>query len=419
MNKRTKLLPALVLLLCVLTSRFTLAKVIPTERVATENKRLADPARRLAEIVKRVENSNAVSLVGENRWQALLAGHREGIEGSSTHAQFAAIVNRLFHSTDVSHFKYYTEDDWGYWHLRGALGPGRREAVTEHIGIVPQRISGKWFVRGILEGSVASSKNIRVGDELLNVNGERFRPVQSFRGKDGEMMTLELKRKPGSTHTIRIAPKRESIYAAVQKSVHESISLIPYDGLNLAYMHGWTLLGSGGEYDDILELQDSADGLLLDYRDGYGGTWHRASRFLLGRDRSGSDPQWHKPVVILTADGTRSAKEIVVDAVKKAKRAPLIGEPTPGAVTAVGGVVAVGDDGLLLLPGFRFDLEGHPTQPDYLLTRDIRYCGGTDTQLDAACKILTDLIRPARSPTRTSQPDTYAPPRPLRERHAP
>ena len=63
-------------------------------------------------------------------------------------------------------------------------------------------------------------------------------------------------------------------------------------------------------------------------------------------------------MVILTGDGTRSAKEIVVDAVKRTGRAPLIGEATPGHVTSVGGVVAVGEDGLLLLPGQKFSLDG-------------------------------------------------------------
>ena len=104
-------------------------------------------------------------------------------------------------------------------------------------------------------------------------------------------------------------------------------------------------------------------------------------------------PGWRRPVVILTSsDGTRSAKEIVVDAVKREQRAPLLGEPTPGHVISVGGFERIGKDALLMLPGMRFKLEGHPTEPDVLVKRDIRYCGGKDVQLDAAVALLSSMI---------------------------
>ena len=56
-----------------------------------------------------------------------------------------------------------------------------------------------------------------------------------------------------------------------------------------------------------------------------------------------------------------------MDVVQRTGRAPLMGEPTPGAVTSVGGIQWIGKDGLLMLPGIPFELEGHPTQPDYLV----------------------------------------------------
>ena len=379
-------------------------------RTATDNvvrARLADTTKQLTEIVEYVESSNAIRLVGAERWKALLAGYREGIEASRTHAQFAAMVNRLFRATGVSHFHYYTDEDWSYWHLRGALGPDRRNARVEHIGIFPERIAGRWFVRGILEGSLAQLKDIRVGDELVSVNGAPYRPVTSLRGKAGVPTVIELRRTPGATHTVVITPQVESLHRVMQTAIRKSISIVEVDGLEMAYMHGWTLLGTGREYGDLLELQDQVDGLLLDYRDGFGGTWYNASQFLVGYGGDDGDvqvpPKWTKPVVILIDDGTRSAKEIVVDAVKRADRAPLVGEPAPGAVTAVGGVVSIGEDGLLLLPGFSFELEGNPTQPDYLVERDIRYCAGADPQLDAAKEILTRLIRPSSPDDRTSR----------------
>jgi C-terminal processing protease CtpA/Prc len=103
--------------------------------------------------------------------------------------------------------------------------------------------------------------------------------------------------------------------------------------------------------------------------------------------------------VILIADGTRSAKEIVVDAVQTAERAPLVGTPTPGEVTSVGAIRRVGRDGLLMLPGQTFSLEGNPTKPDYPVSRDIRHCAGADPQLRKAKQVLADLIFKARKNT--------------------
>jgi len=358
--------------------------------------------RRLAEIVDLVESSNAPNLIGPRRWTALLAMHREAITACTTHQRFARIVNKLFKASGVSHFKYYTDEDWSYWYLQGVFADDDDETEVAHVGIFPERIHGRWFVRGIFEGSVADRTKLRVGDELLSVDGEPFSPIAAFRGKAGIPTRIKLRRKPGLLLTVVITPVKESLYHAMQRASRESIRAIDHDELEFAYLHGWTLLGSGVEYNLVLQLQEDVDGLLLDYRDGFGGTWDTALQFLLGERRTRHqprrNPRWNKPVVILTDDGTRSAKEIVVHAVQEAGRAPLVGQPTPGAVTSVGAVVPVGGDGLLLLPGHSFDLEGKPTQPDHLVKRDIRYSAGSDPQLAKAKEILADLVRQTRAP---------------------
>ncbi|MCH7704922.1 MAG: hypothetical protein IIB61_07410, partial [Planctomycetes bacterium] len=111
----------------------------------------------------------------------------------------------------------------------------------------------------------------------------------------------------------------------------------------------------------------------------------------------GGQGSWKKPVVTLIADGTRSAKELVVYAAKKAGITTLVGTPTPGAVTAVGGIVDIGEDAMLLLPGFKFELEGKPTLPDHHIERDLPYCAGADPQLDLAKELLAKRIRKANA----------------------
>lgn len=352
-------------------------------------------ASRFREIQNRIQDSNAVSLAGASKIRALIAQHREAIESCTTHESFAAAVNRLIADIGLSHFHYFTDDDWEYWHLQSAFGGDSAGTRIEHVGIIPDEIGNRWFVRGVLEGSPADGKGVEVGDELLRVDGMPYAPVSVFRGAEGRRVNIELRRKPGMSYEIEVVPKKESLYKAMQRAIRESVRTIEHHGRTLLYMHAWTVLGDGSEYDKLIELQDEVDGLLLDYRDGFGGTWHKAERFLAGSfDRNFSDEHsWTKPVVILTGEGTRSAKEIIVYGVKKAGRAPLVGEPTPGHVISVGGVVNIANDGLLMLPGHPFALEGKPIQPDYLIPRDIRYCGGDDPQMDFAKDLLGSLVR--------------------------
>ena len=366
--------------------------------------RSAVASARFKQLLSAIRDSEAPSLVGGRRWSTLVAQHRETIESARTHALFAAAVNRLIGDAGISHFAYYIDEDWGYWHLLSTFGDGSPGESVDHVGIVPQKIEGRWFVRGILEGSVADSSDLRIGDELLTVDGLAFSPIDAFRKTAGRKTRLRVRRRPGLIYNIDITPVHEPLYDAMQRAMHKSIAVVEHDGLSFAYLHGWTLLGRGKEYDALAELQHDVDGLLLDYRDGFGGTWRRAERFLVGDgdDLKGVSrpPTWAKPVVILTGDGTRSAKEIVVDAVKRAGRAPLIGEATPGHVTSVGGVVPIGDDGLLLLPGHRFALEGKPATPDFPMAREIRYSAGADPQMVLAKEVLAKLVRQrVRPPT--------------------
>jgi carboxyl-terminal processing protease len=369
-------------------------------KIARDSRHQFQPARcaqRLNEILGTIRSSNAPSLIGAGSWTRLVAQHREAIEASRTHAAFATEVNRLIAAAGISHFHYYIDEDWDYWHLQSTFGDGKRSDKVAHIGIVPQRIDGRWFVRGILEGSVAVGSDLRVGDELLTVDGVPYTPIDALHGTEGRSTVIRVRRRPGLVLHVTIKPVRGSLYRAMQRAMQESIGVVEYNGLRFAYLHGWTMLGSAKEYRTLAKMEDDVDGLLLDYRDGYGGTWSRAERFLVGKTGhqfdSGSDRIWDKPVVILTGDGTRSAKEIVVDAVKRAKRAPLIGEATPGHVISVGGVVSIGDDAMLMLPGHRFSLEGKPTLPDYPMAREIRYSAGADPQMRLAKEILATLIR--------------------------
>ncbi|UCC28733.1 MAG: hypothetical protein JSU86_11085 [Phycisphaerales bacterium] len=387
-------LPVATLLVC--PSVVVAERSGPTASTTVTRSTSAAGRSRLERIVELIDASNAPNLIGRERWGELLTLHRPKIERASSHRRFAEAVNALLKASGVSHFSYFTKDDWYYWHLVSTFDGGGRDTRVAHIGLFPQRIGTRWFVRGILEGSVADAANIRVGDELLTVDGRPFGPVRSFEGKEGKPVRLRLRRKPELIYNITVTPVKESLYEAVQRAVVRSVRTLQYEDYRYAYLHGWTLLGDAREYWKLLEMQDEVDGLLLDYRDGLGGYAGRGRGFLFGP--LGEHRHWTKPTVILIADGTRSAKEILVHEAQQRGRAPLVGTPTPGHVTSIAAVRRVGKDGLLMLPRRTMELEGHPTQPDHLIERDIRFCAGADPQLERAKKILAERIRASRQP---------------------
>ncbi|MCC7293130.1 MAG: hypothetical protein IT449_13805 [Phycisphaerales bacterium] len=393
---------------------------------------------RFAAVLSAVQASPAPALIGIDAWNAWVEQHRPGIEQSATHAEFARRLNELFHATGQSHFEYETDEEFGYWHLLSAFYR-TPDTHVEHVGLFPQQIDGRWYVRGILEGSSAEKLDLRVGDELVSVNGQAYSPVKAFAGLSGRQVPLVVRRAPGSEHTITVAPVRESLADAVDRAMDRSVAFIPHQGGFFAYAHIWMMLGDGREYQELLAIQDKVDGLILDFRDGVGGTPMHGRQFLLGKDEGNSPPDgrggsesrstldgsesrstpsgsesrstlggsqgrstlktWTKPVVILIADGTRSAKELLVHDAREAGRAVLVGTPTPGHVTAVGGMPRIGADAVLILPGFRFALEGKPTQPDVLVERDLRHAAGRDPQLDRAVEVLGQLVRQRKGPT--------------------
>lgn len=362
------------------------------------------PAARFANVLRIIDHwSGPEGVPNSHHWDALVATHREAIESADNHQAFSRALNRLFAESGVSHFAYYTDEDWSYWHLRGVFRRHRGDGAVEHIGIYPQEIDGRWFVRGVFEGSPAEAAGLKVGDELISVDGLPYAPVRSFLGRAGQDARLRVRRLPELYLQVDIVPVRESVYAAMERAMRGSLRLIHHGESTFVYLRGWTLLGDGREYDELAALQPFVHGLVLDYRDGFGGRPEAALRFLVGeRDGAGGrrNPEWVKPVLILTADGTRSAKEIVVDAARRANRAILVGEPTPGHVTTVGAVRRVGDDGMLMLPGEKLALEGKPTWPDIVVARDIRYAAGRDPQLALALDILADLSEGAPTPPR-------------------
>jgi carboxyl-terminal processing protease len=109
------------------------------------------------------------------------------------------------------------------------------------------------------------------------------------------------------------------------------------------------------------------------------------------------DTQWRKPAVYLVNGFTRSGKELLAFGAKRYHLATVIGERTAGHV--LGGrlfPLSNGDMLFLAVQGYRIDgvdLEGVGVTPDIEVPFDVRYCAGSDAQLERAVEYLTDKLR--------------------------
>jgi carboxyl-terminal processing protease len=277
------------------------------------------------------------------------------------------LINEMLATLKVSHTHLYSQDDPWYYIFKSVF-----TRVVDYsdrieypqIGIFTQKIGEDYFIRAILEGSAAEKAGLKRGDRIISADGEPFSPVNSFRGNNpltpvisgekGENVTLLIQRQKEQTPIqIQVTPEEMDAQEAFALACMKSIKVIPIDNKKIGYIHIW-----GGIIEDITDAferglvqlnQAGCQGLILDIRDGIGGYSYQyfdpLQRSNLpsvtvidreGKKRPGV-PKWEKPIVLLINDGVRSGKEIFAYAMKKSKRATLVGSTTAGEVAAGAG----------------------------------------------------------------------------------
>ena len=354
-------------------------------------------------------------------WEAMRTEFRPKAAGAGSREERAAAINAMLDTLGASHTRYYTSDEPAYYQLAdifaGALAHrGLRsvfpkgEVSYPGIGVFTHADEqGRVFVTGVIEGAPAHAAGLLVGDEILSVDGQPFRPVESFRGRTGRAAPLSVRRKAGDAPLIvSVIPAELSPGEMFLNGLKASARLIVSGAMQVGYVHVWSY--ASRRYQAALEelisegvLRD-ADALVWDLRDGWGGAqpeyldlFNPRSPTMQVMDRDGEsgfvDAKWRKPVATLINGGTRSGKEVLAFGFKEYRLGELVGSRTEGAVLAATSFL-IGDDGLLLLAvedvlvdGRR--LEGVGVTPTVEVAFDSRYAAGRDPQLERAVQILS------------------------------
>jgi carboxyl-terminal processing protease len=375
-------------------------------------------------------------------WTARAAQARERVLAAANIEEAARSINALLADLKTSHTALLTPDDVNYYILLDVFGGSRgfKELIAERfrgggvryagIGMFSLRVEGRDFVDAVLEGSAAERTGLKVGDEIVNVDGAPYHPIRSFRGKVGEEVALTIRRAanaPPETLTVEvasIAPLR-----AFREATAASVRVIAREGRRIGYVHVWASVGEKSVQaltDALLELgigtreRDSRsekgtprpaqlDGLIVDMRGKIGGTGQNAGRYLEALDPRGPQVRSRNKgastrasvrgrTAVLIDHHTRSTAELFVHAYKRERQGPLIGTRTAGAVSAAAGFAMPGGNLLYLaVTGLEVDgeiLEGPGVAPNIEVARPVPYSRGADPVLDAAVTHMVQNAKP-------------------------
>jgi carboxyl-terminal processing protease len=374
-------------------------------------------------------------------WKQRAAEVRQSVVDADSLDAAASRINALLAELKTSHTALLTPDDVNYYILmavfRGASmsqeefdnlfwGAGVTFAGIGHFSV---RIDGRDFVEALLEGSPAARAGLKVGDQLLNVDGNPYHPIRSFRGKVGHEVAVAVRRtEGGAVETLRIKVMSIAPLHAFREATGASARVIERDGRRIGYVHVWASVGD--ESSTALQNALSSlginertsrakgdknrppqlDGLIVDMRGRIGGTASTATRYLdlldprgpLLGSRDKSQPSraatsLRGRTAVLINQHTRSTAELFVHAYKRERQGPLIGTRTAGAVSAASAFAMPGGNLLYVaVSGLEIDgeiLEGPGVAPDIEVARPIPYAQGADPVRDRAIDVLVDRAK--------------------------
>ncbi|MFG0317580.1 MAG: S41 family peptidase [Planctomycetota bacterium JB042] len=289
--------------------------------------------------------------------------------------------------------------------------------------VLEESLPGRLFVRATYEGGPASEVGLVLGDRVVTIDGVPALespalvdagydpglpgPRLFFLDASGhDALRLTIQSTPDADDRRDVVVRTESMTAV--DAARRSVRVVERDGVRVGTLHLWFC--SRGVTDvlreavrgpladcDVLVLDvrgrgGFADvvGELLDVFRGEGGIVRR----LRGRGRR--PPEWDKPLVVLTDDRSRSAKELFAYRVRESGLGRLVGQRTEGAV--LGAMFHRLPDGSVLeLAGLAVPidgvvLEGNGVPPHHEVDFVVPYAGGVDPIFEKGCEVAVELV---------------------------
>lgn len=353
------------------------------------------------------------------RWEGLRARWSPQAAGARTPRELHDVINSMLGELGVSHLALMEKVVW-----ERELANEFTDRGTRRLGCELVLLDGRLFVDGVAHGGPAEAAGLREGDEVVTIDGAPalesdlldpathdpafpgpacfyVRPRPAAAGADA--LALQVRRElGGALEDVRVALRATSLIDAVSASAR----LVEVDGRRVGVIRLWHFMHTAVAAALVEALQgplSSAEALVLDIR-GRGGS-DAVVRRVLGVF-TGRRARWDRPVVVLTSEGTRSAKEIFAFHWKRAGRGPIVGERTQGACIGCT-FKQLSDGSILMVPVMDVRrltrgevLEGNGVEPDVAVGQHLlQYRGGRDAILEEGLRQALATLAPLVAPT--------------------
>lgn len=354
--------------------------------------------------------------VAQKDWPEAVKKYRPQIIASKNLEELQNNINLAISTLHASHCEFVTRNDETFYFLKSLFNSfsrcgAKKAPLMDYTGAIVGGVNVQPHqVRYVLDGSPAAKAGLLPGDNILEVNGRKFRGQADFWGTAGHAVAVNVQRNGKPLHLV-LHPVLSDDYKEYVKAIEKSVRLINTPEGTIGYVHDWA---GGKDAHDALEAVlsgkvNSTAGLIFDLRDGYGGNFFDDLDYFYRSPvaypsfstytRKGKEKKvpltYDKPVVTLINGGSRSGKELLAYSLKASGRSKLVGENTAGAV--LGGRLFDLDNrcGLYLaVEGFDPDdvvLEGKGVAPDLVVPGTDE--AGKQQQLEAAQKLLEEELR--------------------------
>jgi carboxyl-terminal processing protease len=363
-------------------------------------------------------------------WQAMRTTFRPRAAAANGTEEFYAVLREMIGPLQDAHTRVYSpEEKFDWW-----------KPKFQNVGLSIREVEGYLTVVRVEPSSAGAHVGIHPGDAIVEIDGmpssqlivQRLRqfgsgPDESTRFR---VITNLLEGPVGSTLRLSWQTQRGKVKSAtLQRGWMErrlGFHIKRSDNFAVIKIDAFTQVIATELTRALPQTLKSARGIILDLRSNGGGDAEAMSELAsilleggtsLGKfaDRSGASfelrtsagalsivspfPRTDLPVVVLTSESTSSAAEILVAALKKQRRARVIGTQTCGCVLAIrnrhalpdGGVLDVSELDYRTADGVR--LEGAGVEPDEtVVTRRSEIYSRRDEVLESAKRFLTNKL---------------------------
>lgn len=348
-------------------------------------------------------------------WSAIVREWRPRADAARPGPELRELLNAMLAELDASHTAVLDRSIY-----QGMVRELSGRPTPTFGALLDEMEPGRLFVRALYELGPAERAGLRIGDEIVAVEGraalqcpqvadagydpspDRMRLFVLAPRPEGERLDVSIRSRPDER------PRRvtiESQETSGLESGRRSVRAVKREGRTIGVIHLWMVARGTGELlaDAIRGELSRCDALVVDLR-GRGGLSDEIGAILapFRRARSGSArsgaPIWRRPVVFLIDERTRSAKEILAWHVREERLGPLVGERTEGAVLGAGFFRLPGDlyleIGMMEVPvGDGLSLEGIGVGPTHPVARAGPFAAGLDPILEAGLSLASREAR--------------------------